>query len=349
MSHDIEHRKATNVPDRTPSELRDALNPDRKKSRFENASRGKQFGIAAGTLGAIAAVGVSGFFGAKALGGDREAGPEPSLPTAEAPVTPGIVETPVAEPTTEPTQTTEPTSEPTSEPTPETPKNNAELPIEDQLIPAEFETYEAMSIDEFNKLPIDERLSYTSWLTRDTKDIADDWHAVTGLEADKYPGVITKDSTDQQISSANSYVFRGVISLHFSNYDHIDGTGIDPPASVYIEHANKILSSAFLNPTDNNTYNKWVPFLKDWSDNWGYDSPTNLAMANGLRAETVETPENTKNSSITVDGVEYVSRGIYSTNADGERYHTDYVYVPYTDYLGNDAGAFVQLKDDPLY
>jgi|GEM_PF-7065052 len=170
---------------------------NRQNSDPEKSKKRKQFGIAAGTLGAIAAVGVGGFFGAKSISGEREVGPEPSLPTAEAPVTPGVVETPDSEPTqaVEPTNEVTPTDIPTgieqvpsgnegesdlTTPITVGPFGNEYAPLHSSevLVPTvPMEQMREMGFEEFGKLRVEDRLNYL-FTTLEQSETHDDLYSL---------------------------------------------------------------------------------------------------------------------------------------------------------------------------
>jgi len=246
-----------------------------------------------------------------------------------------------AQPSPEPSvtqsvETTAPTTEVTPAPT------ETETPIEEMTIPEDLKQYETMSVDEFEALPIEQRLSYISWLNRDKEEIADLWYKASGLAQDKYPGEITLNSSNQDIATADSYAYRTAFILHFSK------NGINGSSLLYDADAGrKIISGAFVDPQSPaaTTWDDLV--IKDREVNKAAATPATMVAEGGLAGSIAE-PGDETNHVETIDGKEVTTRTVNVQLNDGTRLAITYEYVAYKDYQGKDAGAFVELSRQEL-
>lgn len=281
-----------------------------KKGFFER----KRNRVVAATLATV--IGVSALAGCESSANAQ--GPTSTV-THSAEVTPGASQTPTpVESTPAPVET--------------------EVPIEKMTIPEGLKKYEAMSAEEFDKLPVQERLPYISWLTRDTEQIADLWYKTTGDPLDKYPGPITETSSNDAIVMANSYTYRAAFVTHF-NLNGINGSSV-----LYdVNTAKKILSGAYVNGQSPDLQ-VWNHTADDVYSKSEIPNPVEAIKVGGLLHSTVESTSST-NTTETQDGVTYTTRTITEQMGGSTKVlDVTYAYVTYKDYLGKDAGAFVELN-----
>ncbi len=232
--------------------------------------------------------------------------------------------------TPEPTSTSSEAS-PSAEPTPV----ETETPIEELTIPENLVQYEAMSVEQFEALPFQERMPYVSWLTRDEEEIADLIYGKTGNPNDQFPGALSLDSSNQDIVTATGYNVLGAYLTHFNNSD---ASGLYDDVKT-----EKILSGAYAD-TSSVSYFTRRGDLREFNS---ADSPTPNPIqyvnnGGGSMAEALN--EDVVTGSAEINGTEYPTRTITMQTTVGNVYEVTYAYTEFTNYAGETEGTWAEVS-----
>lgn len=192
-------------------------------------------------------------------------------------------------------------------------------------MPESLAQYDAMTVEEFAEVPISERLTYLSYINRDSDYLKSAF--ASGSGDNRYllgTDVSVTSSPEEVIVSGNDNLLFG-FTLHFASevYDN--------------DEYQKSLLGAFVNNDD--------PNYLDWSNN--------IAQGSGLPARTLGEQGSlqipnfvAEGESYTLDlgdGVERTVRSI-TTEFGGVQYTSDYVLVEYTAYDGEQKASYVRLN-----
>jgi len=238
--------------------------------------------------------------------------PEPTSTSAEA--------SPSATPGPEPTETSGPHEYTDQE----------LIDMENESLPTNLEKYKTMPVDEFEQLPIEERLTYCSFLNRDQDMLETDWYKAYE-EDTKYliPDTLGKDSTGQEVISQDGYNISNAFTTHFGGMIDDMDTRI------------KNLSCATYNP---NSLSRGAA-LKDEIERVGdfIVPPGAWAQQNALKINTFKSEEDP--TTVTTDnGKEYFARKITSVDEIGRTFPNTYILVDYTDYRGQTRQTYVYYQ-----
>jgi hypothetical protein len=222
-----------------------------------------------------------------------------------------------------PNVSAEPQPTQTSVETP-TPEKTYTPPVVEKM-PTSLEKYEAMSYEEFATLPIQERLTYCSWLGRDIEDIADKWFNKTKNPLDKLP-VASTSNTPQEKVILNTYMVRQPYVGHQNLTSYLD-----LPQSL------KLMSCAFTDPSSRDaTY--WINAIEKATDAGYVGGPPQIYADENLFAapEVIDYEEPLTNDD---SGLE--DQVVYASYHDGTQdVKVVYTTVPYTDYTGAERVAY---------
>ena len=205
------------------------------------------------------------------------------------------------------------------------------IAMEDEPLPESLVKYESMSVKEFEALPIEERLTYCSYLNRDQDYLEGLWYKAYDQDA-RYlvPENLDENSTAQEIISQGGYDMSNAFVTHFGGkiYDR--------------DTAQKQIACGFYTASEaNSTYVYWTD-----QRNQPYDivPPTLVAEQGGLKQNTAiaEKPSYTLTTS---DGKEYFARDITSQDAAGNTFDETDILVSYTDYKGNARSTYVSYDE----
>lgn len=231
---------------------------------------------------------------------------------------------------------------PTVEPTPiETENPHVDLtPLMDLEMPESLQPYKDMSAEEFLKLPnVEDRLSYISWETRDEEEVADIWYTASGLPQDKYPGKITPDSSNQDITTHADYKYRAPFMSHFNRAEEQNRWSV-----VYDEAtALKVMSATFLDPSAD-AFQEWEQAVHDAYNGDAVIGTAAQLQAAGALVGNIAEAATEENVPLTIGDKEYISRTIPTRLSSGKRIEVTYVYVEFTNYAGEPEGTFVEAS-----
>ena len=228
-----------------------------------------------------------------------------------------------------PTTTTSAEATPTPEATgPKVYTDDELIAMENEALPANLSQYESMAVADFEALPIEERLSYCSYLNRDQDYLAGEWFKAYDEDA-RYlvPENLDEDSTAQEIISQSGYDMSNAFVTHFGGkiYDR--------------DTAQKQIACGYY------TASADTPGYTYWTDlrNQPYDivPPALVADQEGLQMTTA-VGEKPSYTITTDDGKEYFARDITSQDSSGNTFDATHILVPYTDYKGNARSTYVQ-------
>lgn len=178
MSHETEHRTDSITYTPSTDETRQTVFPE-KVRRLDRLNRGGQWAIG-GVIASLAIAG--GFLGGKALSEKNEAPNSVPKPTAEAPVTPGPIESEAPVETTEPSPAeTEPSTSNELQPIP------ADLSVE-ELAKASSNLYLDWVLANATDETVEE--AYDKWHTTSDISVEEFTHNVAQLNADRYSSVL---------------------------------------------------------------------------------------------------------------------------------------------------------------
>jgi hypothetical protein len=228
-----------------------------------------------------------------------------------------------------------PDVEPSVEPEPQPVETT--IPIEEMEMPASLGPYESMSLAEFIALPIEERLPYIDWLTRDVEEVATLWQAVTGRAEDAYPGRITLESTDQAVLTSDIYALRAPFVTHFNV------TGIKGSSVLYDGDTSQKILSAVWADTSYADYTMWSGELSEYFVKNDFVPNPTIAAESDVIGVSFAQARLTANHVETFNGREYRARSIPARSAIGENYTYTYLWVEYVGFDGEPTGKFVRL------
>lgn len=120
-------------------------------------------------------------------------------------------------------------------------------PFEDpDFIPENLEQYEEMSTEEYLALPVENRLEYASWITRDRRFIYDTWYAVTQNPNDLVLPNFTAslENSDNEVLMVDSYNSRQPYLTHWYTPDDKDSN----PKELTDDQATKVMGAYVYNP-----------------------------------------------------------------------------------------------------
>ena len=213
-----------------------------------------------------------------------------------------------------------------------------EIPIEEMVMPESLVKYESMPLAEFEALPVEERLSYVSWLTRDEQDIMDSWYGASEREEDKLSAPISINSSNQDIATAGAYSVRNAFTSHFLE------NGIDDSLVMYdLDTSLKILSAGWYD-TSSATYAEWTLYLKDYyAKNPGATPKIFVKNDNALGASTA-TEDNPENYNLTIGDREFQARDVQAVTSIGGNSNITYVYIEYKNYENEITPEFIYSR-----
>lgn len=286
-------------------------NPDHSTPELNEKPEKKGFSTRQKLLAAVGATAVGA--GATIFGVSASKG-ENSEPTESTP-SPSDTPTETFEPTPEPSETVEPSPEATE--------------AEVETIPEHLESKEAMEFSEFKELPIEERLEWCSWHSRDLEEIAQIWAEASGNPLDIMPENISPDNTPQEKVIYETYLRRSAKVAHQND-------------SVFLEKNNiyKMMSCAFFDAENSDRLPVWI----DEMDRAGKEGLLWLTPHSYGSQDIGGTPEVTYfEEPREEDGYirQYIET-VWNSN-DGRTVNSqgDSVVVEYTDYKGNEKIAHV--------
>ena len=205
------------------------------------------------------------------------------------------------------------------------------IAMENEPIPESIAQYESMAVADFEALPIEERLTYCSYLNRDQDYLAGKWYDGYNEDARYLVDAtnLNEDSTAQEIISADGLTLSNAFVTHFGGiiYDR--------------DTAQKQIACNFYNATSSNELYAY------WTDqrNQPYDivPPTMVAQEGGLKLNNAisEKPSHTVT---TESGKEYFARDITSQDASGNTFDGTHILVPYTDYKGEARQTYISYS-----
>lgn len=246
-----------------------------------------------------------------------EGGPEHTT-VATAPATPTAEETPDATPTAGGEVLT-----------PQEFTDEQLLALMTEPIPENLKPFETMTPAEFVIQPIEARLSYCSYLNRDSQYLASEWYKAYDNDP-RYllPEDYSKDDDKQLLTSSSQLYIGNAFSTHFGGkvYDR--------------DTAQKIISCGFFNAGLETP----KPLYNDWTHNRDalniVAPPASIAEAGGLQAATAT--EETPSYELTAeDGKTYLARDVTEVNANGVSGAVTRIFVEYDDYKGAKKHAWV--------
>jgi hypothetical protein len=235
--------------------------------------------------------------------------------------------------TPEPTSTSAEAS-PSAEPTPV----ETETPIEELTIPENLVQYEAMSVEQFEALPFQERMPYISWLTRDEEEIAGLIYDETGNPQDQYTGPLSLNSSNQDIVTANGYNVLEAYVTHF-NVNGIDGGSVRYDDNT----ARKILTGAYADTssvsyfTRRGDLNEFYNTTEVVANPTGYIHEGGKGMGTALNEEIVT-------GTVEINGTEYPTRTLTTQTSTGNVYEVTYAYTEFTNYAGETEGTWAEVS-----
>lgn len=193
--------------------------------------------------------------------------------------------------------------------------------------PERFDEYQAMSVEEFWTLPIEDRLEYAMYLNRDAEINMELFHLYTENPKDVMPANIGPENTAEEISSNARTLFRGAITAHFGMLDSVPGYDAVEYSS---EDRQKILAGAFLTPNQSQIFINWNgPVAEDKGSN---EMPFIYAAGGQLLAD--ETTTNVSENYTITDpwGTERIARDIMVTEDSGEQFTGTQVLIQTSSY-----------------
>jgi len=208
----------------------------------------------------------------------------------------------------------------TAETTPATPENTTDKYADS------MEKYKAMSVDDFEKLPLDERLLYSQYLVdKSVSSGAYDKMYKEGEKSHDYKVEyvpVSKNNNGQeivndnlfmnQISALQSYPYVAEVNGHNTTYNAIDG--------------DKILSSVYYNVGKNHPVSKSYLGVKGVNDSM--DMPTYQAS----KYTATNTSEILKGHDNNGNSIEYKVVTYYNSSA--QTLYAKYIYHEFTSYDG---------------
>lgn len=207
------------------------------------------------------------------------------------------------------------------------------IALEDEPLPADLEPYAAMSVIEFEKLPIEERLTYCSYLNRDQDYIENEFYK--GYNNDTtylLPDSFTEDSSAQEIISASGIYTKAAFVTHFGGavYDR--------------DTQQKLLSCAWINPSSENPSSTYSFWTNARNESTVTGTPALIAKDGKLQYNTAQ-GERPSTTATTADGKEYFARTISSVDNEGNQFESTYLLVDYTDYKGVEKSVYVNYDE----
>lgn len=246
----------------------------------------------------------------------------PATPSAEATPTPSATqETEAAQATPEPTAT------------------ETSTPKTAEKMPESIKEYEEMSVDDFLKLPIEERLTYLSWYTRDASGFSDfinTWNEWNKGKSPSYPPADVDENTTAE-EAMDYYATRARYALTTGN----GNTTNNKFMIVDEERVRKCASALYLDLVRKQSpYKGYSEKVIDYAlDNGGAAAPETMAYENFLPTTPLTSSTGWKMDSTPYG--EFLSQTVTTTSTDGKEWTQTLVEVEYTDYLGNDRVAAV--------
>lgn len=200
--------------------------------------------------------------------------------------------------------------------------------LEMEPLPAELEKYAQMSVDEFLALPVQERLTYASYLDRGREYTESQLFNV--YEDNRY---LVPNNLDEN-SSPDDILANDVITVASPLMSHLGGNLIHS-----IDDGTKLLSANYYSPTGEG-FESWRNQIETISVNV---TPGNYATEGGARLVQFvsEAPGETV---ILDDGSTLETRVITYEDANGEQLTSQYAKVNYVDYKGNDRSTYVYYQ-----
>lgn len=196
-------------------------------------------------------------------------------------------------------------------------------------LPEALAPYETMPVADFEKLPIEERLSYCSYLNRDQ-----DYKETVFYEAHdndaRYllPDTFDKDTSAQDIIGASGIFTSAAMLTHFGGKTYDRDT------------SQKLLSCGWYAPSSENPSKTY----KFWSDARSeatvIGTPTIIAESGLLNVGTA-TGEQPSTTVTTTDGKEYFARTISSDDTQGNSFEQTFLLVDYVDYKNTPKSIYV--------
>jgi|GEM_PF-6567833 len=259
------------------------------------------------TVAALTGIGIAALTGCSP---DAGATPEPTSTSAEA--------SPSATP--EPTETSGPREYTDQE----------LIDMENEPLPESLEKYESMSVEDFKVLPIEERLSYCSYLNRDQDYLEGAWYDSYGGDP-KYllPDDLGKESTGQEIITQDAYNISNAFTTHFGGIiEDIDTRVKQISCATY--NANSLSRGADLEAQLREAGDFIVP-------------PGIWAEQDAFKIKDFVSEE--APSTVTTDsGKEYFSRKVTSVDGLGRTFPDTYILVDYTNYKGEAKQTYVYYQ-----
>jgi len=200
--------------------------------------------------------------------------------------------------------------------------------LEMEPLPAELEKYALMSVDEFLALPVQERLTYASYLDRGREYTESQLFDV--YEDNRY---LVPNNLDEN-SSPDDILANYVITVASPLMSHFGGNLIHS-----IDDGTKLLSANYYSPSGEG-FESWRNQIETISVNV---TPGNYATEGGARLVQFvsEAPGETV---ILDDGSALETRVITYEDANGEQLTSQYAKVNYVDYKGLDRSTYVYFR-----
>ena len=199
------------------------------------------------------------------------------------------------------------------------------IALENIPMPSEYEKYDAMSLEEFTQLPIEERLAYASYLNRDRHYLKSSY--ANGAEDNRY----VLGSVVSEASSPEDVVFNANENPLFSFVLHFGNTTYD------LDEYQKVLSAGFMDTTSK----QYSILMSNEALGTGY-APRSLGESEQLTIGQVVSE--LEQQTLNFNGVDRLVRTVVTTLPDGTNEAGQYAYVEFVNYEGEQTGAYVRVN-----
>ncbi len=219
-----------------------------------------------------------------------------------------------------------------------TPTPEPTVNVGDLEFPANLAPYEAMSVEEFEALPWEERMSYVSWLNRDKEEFAGLVYEETQAEQDKYPGPASMESSNQVIVTTAGY---GVLYPYLT---HFNVTGVDGGSVLYDEATSeKMLSGAYADTTSVSYFTRRGDLREYFNQGAPIPNPAGY-INNGGGSMPVALNEDIMTGTEKIGDKEYPTRTVQMQTDRGNVYTVTYAYTDYVNYAGETEGTWAEVS-----
>ena len=192
-------------------------------------------------------------------------------------------------------------------------------------MPEELKKYDEMSFEEFSALPIEERLTFISYLNRDRHYQLSNYALGSGDNRKLLAVGVTEQSPAQSVLVSGRENLSAAYFSHFGGrvYENIDNQ--------------KILTGSFYDVAASDEFSGWSESVESAAGRTSYEAGTDgdLSVTDLVSEESAE-------KVVLPDGSERLVRTIVGTS-DGGTSTFRFVFVEYTAYDGSQESTYVTL------